>query len=275
LRILQPAPNTAFGISSVPEWPTIEFRTDASGPHRWDWTITWRNFTKTGSAATPDNRWDARSDVTNSGGLLNVRVSAERAIATVAVVIGGTNPSPAEISAYLTLKPTSRGMDRIIQHESKCRQFDKRGEPLRSFDNGYGLCQVTNPAPSIEQVWNWKLSVDLGLVVLAQKRADAVRHLSQGKRTYTESQLNYETVSRWNGGAYHRWDDAQGVWVRRPDVLCDTSTGNIGWDMDKPDNTGKTLEQLRARDRGSYGAGRRGGANWEYFGVCYADHLLG
>ena len=114
----------------------------------------------------------------------------------------------------------------------------------------------------------------MGLTVLAQKRSAAVLYLSGGKRTYTDSQLTYETVSRWNGGSYHEWDAATAAWVRRTDLLCDTATGNIGWNMKKAENQGKTEAELRARDSGGYSKPGPGNS-WGFFGACYADHLLG
>jgi hypothetical protein len=250
-------------------------RTDSSGPHRWEWTIAWRGFTRSGTATTPSGVWDFGTALANCGGTLDLRVSAGANFTTATLFIKGTNPSPAEISAYLFTKPDSAGMDRIIAHESNNRQFDRKGEPLRSFDNGYGLCQVTNPAPNIDQVWNWKSSVDLGLTVMAQKRSDAVRYLSAKGRSYTALQLRYETVSRWNGGPYHEWDDSAGRWIRRAAILCDPTAGNIGWDMTRTENHDRSLRELRDRDHGTYGRGRRSGDLWGYYGVCYADHVLG
>jgi hypothetical protein len=40
-----------------------------------------------------------------------------------------------------------------------------------------------------------------------------------------------------------------------PNVLCDTQTGNIGWDMTKSENKDKTEAELRARDKGAYSFG--------------------
>jgi hypothetical protein len=87
--------------------------------------------------------------------------------------------------------------------------------------------------------------------------------------------LNHEAVSRWNGGAYHEWDGTNGRWVRKANVLCDSQTGNIGWDMNDPINAGRSEADLHARDRGGYSAGPTATAHWKYFGVCYADSILG
>jgi hypothetical protein len=71
------------------------------------------------------------------------------------------------------------------------------------------------------------------------------------------------------------WDEAAARWARPAHILCDSQTGNIGWDLTDPANAGRTEAELRARDRAEYAAPRRPGARWRYLGVCYADRLLG
>jgi hypothetical protein len=123
------------------------------------------------------------------------------------------------------------------------------------------MCQLTTPHPSFEQCWNWKLNVDAGLNLFAQKRGAALAY--QGGRSYTEDQLNHEAVSRWNGGAYHEWDANAGEWVRKANVHCDSQTGNIGWDMNDPNNTGRSEADLHQRDRGGYSAGPAASSHWK------------
>jgi hypothetical protein len=274
LKIVEPAPNATYSITAEPKWENMVCRTDASGPHRWDWSIGWRNFTKSGTATTPNGAWDFGRDLENYGGTLQVRVSAGANVATLTCTIVGTNPSPIQIAGYLARQPNSSGMDRLITHESRNRQFDRKGEPLHSFDGGYGLCQITNPAPTIEQIWNWKLHIDGGLSILASKRTTAIHRLSARGRSYTLDQLKYETVSLWNGGVYHEWDDAAGMWVRPKTVVCDPNS-NIGWDTTRRENRDKSLAQLQARDHGSFRRGHTAQDPWAYSGVCYADHVLG
>jgi hypothetical protein len=199
---------------------------------------------------------------------------AGTATATIAVSIVGRNPTATQVAAYLTTKRGSDGFGRIVQHESRFRHFSTRGVPVTSFDNAYGMCQLTNPAPTFEQVWNWKRNVDAGLALFAKKRKTARSYLAQNSRPYTQEQLKYETVCRWNGGRYHRWDADGEQWVRTPHILCDSRTGNIGWDMTDPANAGKTEAALHARDGASYSNPPGPGAHWKYFGVCYADRVL-
>lgn len=274
MNFTNPVPNTVFTIDAALAWPAIVFETDVQGPHTWQWTMTWDAFTASGSASTAANTWNAAPALVNRGGLLTVTAIAGEATATMTVNIKGMNPAASDVTNYLATKPNSDGFERIIQQETKLQHFNASRVPIKSFDKGYGMCQLTNPTPSFEQVWNWQHNVDAALILFALKRASAATYLGQSGRTYTEEQLKYETVCRWNGGRYNRWDPAVNMWVRTPSILCDSQTGNIGWDMTDPENAGKTEAQLRARDGASYSNPPRPGAHWKYFGVCYADHVL-
>lgn len=275
MKFNKPDNNSEFTVTSGAVWPSVAFETDASGPHSWTWKIQWNSFQKSGTMQTSGNSWDAQSAITNFGGTLTVNVMAGAASASITVKIRGTNPTAADAKAYLSTKPGSDGFDKIMEHETRFKHFNAQFEPMKSFDNGYGMCQLTTPVPSFEQVWNWKLNIDGGLFLFAAKRAEAIRYLSQSNRTYTDDQLKYEAVCRWNGGSYHVWDAKANEWVRNPNILCDHLTGNIGWDMTDSENTGKTEADLHKRDSGAYSHRPPPGAHWKYFGVCYADAILG
>jgi hypothetical protein len=274
MKIITPGINTTVKITSTPDWPTLNFTTDGSGSHTWRWTLAWGNFKKSGVQNTPGNKWDAKATITNYGGTLTLQAEANKQMATIAVKIRGTNPTAAEVTRYLATKANSSGFEKILEKETSFHHF-KNDEPIKSFDNGYGMCQLTSPVPTFDQVWNWKLNIDAGLKLFEQKRLSAVSYLGQGKRSYTASQLKYETVCRWNGGAYHEWDAKAGKWIRHPNILCDSQTGNIGWDLNDPENKGKTEAQLHKRDAGNYSKAPQTGSHWKYIGVCYADRLLG
>ena len=275
MKFTKPKLNEIFTITSAPAWPSVEFETDGAGAHNWNWTIAWGTFTKSGTATTSANTWDAGTVITNLGGTLTVRAEANKASVSITVLIRGTNPSAAEVTQYLATKPNSGGFDKLLEHESKFKQFKPSNEPVKSFDNGYGMCQLTTPTPSFEQVWNWNLNIDGGLKLFEQKRTAAIAYLSQSGRTYTDDQLQHEAICRWNGGSYHSWDAKAGGWVRPANILCDSKTGNIGWDMDNAENKGKTEADLHKRDSGNYSKPPAAGANWKYSGVCYADAILG
>jgi hypothetical protein len=274
MKFTKPASNQLFTITSAPAWPTIVFETDANGAHTWQWSISWDMFTESGSVPTAANTWNAAPAIANRGGVLTVKATAGAASATIAVRINGTNPTAVDVTQYLATKPQSDGFGRIVQHETKCKHFNASNEPIKSFDKGYGMCQLTTPPPTFEQAWNWNRNVDGGLALFAQKRASALNYLGQNGRVFTEQQVTYETVCRWNGGAYHRWDAGANKWARTPTILCDSKTGNIGWDMTDAENAGKTEAVLHARDSASYSKPPGPGAHWKYFGVCYADRVL-
>jgi hypothetical protein len=278
LKIISPAPASIFQVAADPEWPAIPFRVGedlAYGPQlTWDWQIKWRTFSKKGTVVTTANSWDAKDAVQGLGGALTVSVSGPGGKATVSVQIAGTNPSPEQILAYLATQPDSAGFDKILQHETQMTHFDSKGQPRASFDSGFGMCQLTVPPPAFEQCWSWKLNVDAGLALYAAKRQAASRYLSQKGRVFTADQLTRETVARWNGGAYHVWSSAQNAWIRNPAILCDSKTGNIGWDMSKPDNSGNSEAVLHQRDAAKYRRPPGVGGCWGYFGICYADRLL-
>ena len=168
-----------------------------------------------------------------------------------------------------------KGFDKLIEQESKFKNFiEADGEPVVAFDGGYGLTRMTNPAPTFEQAWNWKENVKGGAGLYKAKQKSAKAYLSQHNRAYTDDQLKFETWSRWNGGAYHSWDESGKCWVRNPDLLADSKTGNIGWNMNKEENHGKTEEELHERDQQQYkNPPKKSDRLWEYSGVIYADHL--
>ncbi len=279
LSFSSPAPNAKFFISHDAVWPSMLFQTNAqlsAGQElTWEWTLHWLTFSQHGVAKTNVNSWDAKADVENLGGTLTVQVTGPNgAKALLSVLLLGTQPDVADVSSYLNANPNSSGFDKILNHETSLKHFDATGYPKKSFDNGYGMAQLTNPAPSFTQVWNWKQNIDAGLVLFGQKRALALAYLSQGGRSYTDDQLQRETISRWNGGPYHTHDPQAG-WVRNPHILCDSQTSNIGWDLTDSDNKGKTEAELHARDASAYRHAPAPDASWGYFGVCYADRILG
>ena len=288
MKFLKPKPTDIFSVTASADWPSIEFETDGSGGHTWAWTVEWGTFKKTGSVKTTGNSWDAGPAISGFGGKLTVVATMAQGTtpppnntgsipppAMISVKIIGTNPAATAVDAYLTTKPDSAGFEKIIAQEARYKHFNTKNEPIKSFDNGYGMCQLTTPTPTFEQVWNWKLNVDGGLKLFAQKRASAIAFLTQSSRSYTSDQLKYETVCRWNGGSYHVWDTTALKWKRPSHILCDSRTGNIGWDMNDADNKDKTEADLHKRDSADFSKAPGAGANWKYSGVCYADHVLG
>jgi len=273
MRIILPAaPLQTFAWNSDAVPPSIPLSTDVQGPHKWSWSLSWNTFAANGSALSPTNSWNASVAAAAGGGALTVTAQAGTQSATAKLKITGINPTVAQVTQFVVTQPNGSIFNKILQHESGVRNFGANGEPIVSFDHGYGLCQLTNPKPTFVQAWNWKSNVQGGLALFAGKRNIAIKYLSQGNRAYTDSQLQYETVSLWNGGHYHIWNGK--AWVRNQAILCDPKTGNIGWNTDIAANSGKTVAQLHQRDSASYGAAPTANSDWGYFGVCYADKIL-
>ena len=267
-----------FKVSKDPTWPSIVLTTnmEATAAHTWKWEILWKTFKKSGSVTTAGNSWDATTTFQDLGGAITLKVSAGTAAKTFTLKIEGEQPVADDVKAYVLTKAGAGGFEKLIGHESKFKHFDSNGSPIKSFDNGYGMCQLTTPAPTFEEIWNWKKNVDGGVKLYLAKQSIARTYLSQAGRTFTDSQLQHETVCRWNGGSYHVWDAKGLAWVRNANILCDSLTGNIGWDITEEDNKGKTEAQLHKRDarpKGGYDK-RKAGDKWIYSGVCYADAIL-
>lgn len=150
-------------------------------------------------------------------------------------------------------------------------------EPVVAGDKGYGLAQLTTPPPSYSQVWSWKENLDGGIKLMDGKKKEAKAMLDKhGAESYTEEMLDLETLARWNGGSYHEWNATTKKWQREDEIMCDTQTDNIGWNMTATSNKGKMEKELRERDVNEYAkmkAGQTEKHPWTYTGVCYADHL--
>jgi hypothetical protein len=85
----------------------------------------------------------------------------------------GTNPRFRDLAQAL---PTP-GLRALVWRESGGRQFDAPPDggagpcPLFSRDllGGVGLMQVTRPAPTAEQTWNWRANVAAGVALYREK----------------------------------------------------------------------------------------------------------
>lgn len=297
LTWISPPDREVFKLEQDATLPLIvfEFNAPGEGPFTWSWSIEWeakasglrerarqgqvlRRFSQSGTFQSSSKRWIVDFGGEVLGGLLTVTVQTGNESLARTVMIQGQNPSPEQVATYIETLEDLTGFAALLEQETRTQHFiNLDGEPVVAFDQGYGITQLTHPAPSYEQAWNWKANIQGGSAVYQEKARAARRYLSQAGRTYTDEQLLRETLSRWNGGAYHQWDAAASAWVRKPQILCDTLTGNIGWDTRNEENSDKTESQLRERDKDTYGQGRQGQSAehpWAYSGVCYADHLL-
>jgi hypothetical protein len=126
-----------------------------------------------------------------TGGNLAITVTAviggqNLSVTSSGLTIVGTNPTRAAIQAAINDDLTQR----IACHESSQTQFAAAPGavsicPLWSGDNygGVGIFQLTVPAPTEAQVWNWQANVAGGKARLRQCRAQATAYPGQIAQT--------------------------------------------------------------------------------------------
>lgn len=167
----------------------IDVHTDAVGGVQWSWTIRWRDFRKSGTGDTNGNWVRMQPQLANLGGTLTITARAGGLSASVTVAIVGTNPSLTEQRDFTRPLPQGSDLLLILEHETHGRQFNigkvNHGQPIRSFDNGYGMAQLTTPRPTFERCWSWKENVRGGIALFAQKRSEAINYLNSEGRSYT------------------------------------------------------------------------------------------
>lgn len=292
----RPAENEIFYIDEEAKFPTIHFEIDFDSAEEciWTWSIQWaaatsglresanrgrtiKTWTEKGKQIHGSTSWVANLDDRCLGGTLTVTVKTGDKTFRRSVRILGTNPSEEKIRAYIATFDNAPGFERIVAHESKYKHFiNADREPIVAFDGGYGLTQLTNPKPKYNEAWDWKANIRTGIELYGTKRREAKNYLAggkNGKRNYTEEQLQLETWCRWNSGRYHVWDEKDKKWIRNPMILGDSETANIGWDLSKEENRGKSEKELHSRDKDEYSRPPTKDSLWRYSGIVYADQI--
>ncbi|EKK5244494.1 hypothetical protein ACI00O_001426 [Cronobacter sakazakii] len=212
------------------------------------------------------------------GGNLVVSVKIGELVIKCNVKFKGQNPAVEDLHAFIDTFENSAGLKKVLAHESFNKQFiNLNGEPIVSFDQSYGMAQMTNPAPDYTTTWSWKEYVKAGRDLFQTKCEQAINHFRQHE-AYTDEMVEWEAIALWNGGYYYKWDETTSSWVCKYNHLCDSTSGNIGWNMNNPTNSGQNEEQLHNQDQPTYGIGSRGQSAqhaWVYSGLCYADKVYG
>ena len=291
---LTPKSGEKFYIDEDAKFPSIKFEIDtpATGTFEWSWAISWpanvsglresakrgkvlKTFAQNGKFSNSSKSWQVDLSSNIVGGNLTVTVKAGMDIFKRSVYVLGKNPGETRVTTFLSTLNDVKGFDKLLAQESQFKNFiNADGYPVVAFDAGYGLTQMTTPAPTYEQVWNWKKNIEGGAALYKTKQSIAKKYLGKNGRSYTDEQLKLETWSLWNGGNYHVWEEKNQTWIRNPDILDDTKTGNIGWNMKKDENKGKTEAELHERDKGEYKKPpEKEKRHWTYSGICYADHI--
>lgn len=108
-------------------------------------------------------------------------------------------------------------MRAICWQESRWQQFKPDGTP-QSHANVNGTtdwgCMQINQATN-RQIWHWPSNVAQALALFAQKVAAAKAYLNQHPG-FTQDMLDNESIQRYNGGVYYKWDQTANAWKASP-----------------------------------------------------------
>jgi hypothetical protein len=279
-----------FPITTVPAMPLIQVQARVLGTtptvsaitmYEWTATLDFSPAECTNGVGPPFPRqvlngisrggaFDVRFTEIQGGGV-TIRVKARVAGGEVVgerngLRIVGTNPQYPQLTQALA----SRTFRALVWHESRGRQFLGTANggtsrcPLFSADRlgGVGLMQLTRPAPTREQVWNWRANVAAGLALFqvkmqaarafpAQYRASAafqslvtaynaerVRNgllaIPIGIADFTADQVELDALRGYNGwsGGIHEFRaacDAAGKLI--VDLAADGKSGTARWEQ--------------------------------------------
>lgn len=189
---------------------TGQLKNAPAAPTQWQWKVS-LVFDGTSCRHSLNRRIEHptinSSTVTNAlvipftqvrGGDLTIEVSARTGNSVVTarsqgLKVIGTNPSTSAISKTAILTDAFK---RLMRHESGLQQFRPAHCPYFSRDNlgGVGLCQITNPRPTDDQVWSWKENLKRGLQLYREKEAIAKAY----PRLVRESQQFKDLVADYN-----------------------------------------------------------------------------
>jgi hypothetical protein len=125
----------------------------------------------------------------------------------------GINPTHGELSQYLETDLFRA----ICWKESSWRQFGGQQTPLfnknKNGTTDWGCMQINNPQPI--EIWDWRENVNRAKKLFATKQRLAKTYLEKHKPVTAEMILR-ETIQRYNGGVYYKYDAKNGKWVAAP-----------------------------------------------------------
>jgi len=193
------------------------------------------SFTSTGNAGAP---FDITALLGGQiyGGTMVISYSGV-ASGVFLFYVKGTNPSPSVITTYISSLSSSWYLIPIARQESSLRQFTADGTPLLDSAYGFGVFQLTNPKPTLTQIYDWKANIQQGVNLLGQYAVTAASWVTKqendcraanngvlipipsytdGKCTFTASGsqtfVDAVTIKRYNGasnGNYLSWNNGK------------------------------------------------------------------
>ena len=78
----------------------------------------------------------------------------------------------------------------------------------------WGLMQINQA--TLEQQWNWKANVSRAIELLSEKEIQARNYLNRHPQDVTQDMIENETIQRYNGGSYYKWDVISETWQIAP-----------------------------------------------------------
>jgi len=159
---------------------TVNVNYDASqslhGPHR-TFDDNWPGTTTGNAVFVPDFGTKIRGGdlkLSASATVNGVQLSGQ---VTGYKILGPSSGSTADtqIRNQLHTVLTNSTLRKIASDESGGHQFDATGYPLWSGDGqgGVGVMQITNPSPTVDQVWSWHENVVNGKKLFKEKVENA------------------------------------------------------------------------------------------------------
>lgn len=287
---ISPESCQVFYIDEDAKFPEINFeiKTDEPGPYYWEWLVRWRGlacqqktgklrftpqggalpeFIEKGKFESNETRWKANLNNQVIGGNLIVKVKTNKTVFIKKITIKGKNPDKARVQKYIEENWEDQKNKSIakkaFQQETSYSHFYSDNEPLVSFDNGYGIGQITNPKPSYSEAWNWKDHIKTVMnKFIPDKRNKAKSYLSsKGINSYTEDQYDVETLAFYNGaGRFHKWNEETKKWEENPDHICDPDSNKTWLKNEFPSLSSEELKKSNEKPK--------------YTGHCYAKHII-
>jgi hypothetical protein len=181
----------------------------------------------------------------------NVELTAKSA----GLQVTGTNPG---MGALMAATPDNDAFKKLMRVESRLKQFLGPTCPYFSEDDygGVGICQITNPSPSEDQVWSWKENLKAGWQFYKDKQSVArrypadVRNSTEFKalvKAYNDKRLAQNKAAAAPGG------------IRPPDVKGPAVGATVpelkALIVDLPDYTEEQLQRDTIRGYNGYATG--------------------